>query len=279
MQASDIMSGPVYIVSPAENVAHARHLMLKHKISRLLVIDNGKLAGIITKKDIGYRLRQSEPMWRRRPIDHIPVSQFMTADPICLSPETGVREIATMMVNCTISGFPVLENGEVIGVVTKSDMMRSTLIGQVEGGVSDIMEDAVTVSRYHSLAHVIDMMSERDDKVVVVNDNGTLAGIITESNLAFYSLENDKAGLPENNITMLRKEQAGGRKSFRHVLDISAIAEDLMTRPVITCLPETPIREAVRIMRDHRINSIVVADAGGIRGIVKRDDIIKDVAS
>jgi CBS domain-containing protein len=141
------------------------------------------------------------------------------------------------------------------------------------------MEDAVTVSRYHSLAHVIDVMSERDDKVVVVNDNGTLAGITTESNLAFYSYENDKtAGLPENSVTMLRKEEAGGRKSFRHVLDMSAVAEDLMTRPVITCTPETPIREAVKIMRDHHINSIVVADANGIRGIVKRDDIIKEVA-
>jgi CBS domain-containing protein len=278
MQASDIMSGPVYIVSPAENVARARNLMLKHKISRLLVMDNGKLAGIITKKDIGYRLRQSEPMWRRRPIDHIPVSQFMTADPICLSPGTGVRDIAALMVNCMISGFPVVENGEVVGVVTKSDMMRSAFIGQMDGGVADIMEDAATVSRYHSLAHVIDVMSERDDKVVVVNDNGTLAGIITESNLAFYRYEDDKSRLPENNVTMLRKEEAGGRKSFRHVLEMSAIAEDLMTRPVITCPLETPIREAVQIMRDHHINSIVVVDAGGIRGIVKRDDIIKDVA-
>ena len=134
MQASDIMSGPVYIVSPAENIAHARNLMLKHKISRLLVMDNGKLAGIITKKDIGYRLRQSEPVWRRRPIDHIPVSQFMTADPFCLSPGTAIREIAARMVNCMISGFPVVENGEVVGVVTKSDMMRSTLIGAAGRG-------------------------------------------------------------------------------------------------------------------------------------------------
>jgi CBS domain-containing protein len=202
----------------------------------------------------------------------------MTPDPRCLSPGTGVREIAALMVNCMISGFPVVENGEVVGVVTKSDMMRSALIGQLDGGVADIMEDAATVSRYHSLAHVIDVMSERDDKVLVVNDNGTLAGIITESNLAFYSYEDGKSRLPENSVTMLRKEEAGGRKSFRHVLDMSAIAEDLMTRPVITCPPDTPIRDAVQIMSDHHINSIVVVDAGGIRGIVKRDDIIKDVA-
>jgi CBS domain-containing protein len=80
MQASDVMTSPVFVVAPHENVAHARNLMLKHKISRLPVMDNGCLAGIITKKDIGYRLRQSEPVWRRRPIDNIPVSVLMTSN-------------------------------------------------------------------------------------------------------------------------------------------------------------------------------------------------------
>lgn len=279
MQASDIMSSPVYIVSPAENIAHARNLMLKHKISRLLVMDNEKLVGIITKKDIGYGLRQGEPVWRRRPIDHIPVSLFMTPDPICLSPETGVREIAGLMVHSGISGFPVVENDRISGIVTKSDMMRSSFVGSLGGEVSAIMEDTVTVSRYHSLAHVIDVMSERNDKVVVINDNGTLAGIITESNLAFYRYEDELSRVPENSITMLRKEEPAGRKSYRHVHDLSAIAEDLMTRPVVTCPPDTPVREAVKTMREHHINSMVVVDSSGIRGIVKRDDIIKEVAS
>jgi len=91
------MSSPVYIVSPGENVAHARNLMLKHRISRLPVIEAECLVGIITKKDIGYRLRQSEPIWRRRPIDHIPVSILMTRDPLTVRYETGVGEIASLI--------------------------------------------------------------------------------------------------------------------------------------------------------------------------------------
>jgi len=39
MQAKDILSSPVYIVSPGENIAHARKTMLKHRISRLPVIE------------------------------------------------------------------------------------------------------------------------------------------------------------------------------------------------------------------------------------------------
>lgn len=279
MKASDVMTSPIYIVTPAENVAHARHLMLKHRISRLLVIENNHLVGIITKKDIGYRLRQSEPMWRRRPIDHIPVSLFMTKDPICAYPDSSIREIAALMIDHEISGLPVVDTCEVVGIVTKSDVMQSTAIKQLSGIVSDIMEDVVTVSRYHSLAHVVDMMIERDDKVVVVNDNATLAGIITESNLAFYQYQNDKSGgLPEKEVTMLRKEEAGGRKGFRYILDMSAIAEDLMSRPVITCAPDLPIRDAVGLMRDHQINSVVVVEKDEIKGIVKRDDIIRKVA-
>ena len=278
MQASDVMTSPVYIVAPHENVAHAMNLMLKHKISRLPVMDNDCLAGMITKKDIGYRLRQSEPVWRRRPIDNIPVSVLMTCNPISVKPETAIREIAAIMVEWDISGVPVVENGTVAGIVTKSDLMHSTLIGKLTTLVRDTMEDIITVSRYHSLDHVIDLMRERNDRVVVVNNDGTLAGIITESNLAFYLYENNKAETPHRDVKMLRKGEPGGKKQFRYVFEASVVAEDLMSRPVVTIAPDATLGDAVSIMRDRHINSLVVVEDKEIKGIVKRDDVIKDVA-
>lgn len=279
MQASDVMTSPVFIVAPTENVAHARNLMLKHKISRLPVMEGDKLRGIITKKDIGLRLRQCEPIWRRRPIDAIPVSLIMTTDPISVSPDTGIREIAAIMVDQAISGVPIVENGAVSGIVTKSDLMKSSLIGHLDAKVSDLMEDAIMISRYHSLDHIIDLISERYDKLVVVNNDGTLAGVITETNLAFFQYgKTDKNGLPEKDVTMLRKEETAGRKYYRHVTDVSAIAEDLMTKPVMTITSDAPINEVVQIMRDQHVNSVVVVDGNEIKGIVKRDDIIREVA-
>ena len=65
--------------------------------------------GIITKKDIGYRLRHTEPVWRRRPIDLVPVELLMTPDPCSVKPDEVVKGIAGLMVTHDISGLPVIE--------------------------------------------------------------------------------------------------------------------------------------------------------------------------
>ncbi|MCQ8893693.1 MAG: CBS domain-containing protein [Methanolinea sp.] len=278
MQAKDIMTSPVHIVAPGENVAHARKIMLKHRISRLPVMEAGKLVGILTKKDIGYRLRQSEPIWRRRPIDNIPVSILMTRDPVTVSPDTSTPKVAGLMIQWDISGLPVLNEGEVVGIVTKSDLMRSAAVNAIDLPVADVMEDAITVSRYHSLDHVIDLMKERNDKVIVVNNDGTLAGIITESNLAFFLYEDEKREIPRKDVVMLRRGESAGRKQFRYVMEATAIAEDLMSRPVITISESASLKEAVQMMQFHRINSLVVVDGNEIKGILKRDDVIREVA-
>jgi CBS domain-containing protein len=94
MFAHDIMTAPVHVVSPDATVAHARNLMVRHHISRLPVMENGILVGILTKKDIAYRMRRGEPAWRRRPLDRIPVGALMTEHPVVVQPDTGVKEIA-----------------------------------------------------------------------------------------------------------------------------------------------------------------------------------------
>jgi len=279
MIASDIMTSPVFVVSMTETVAHARNLMIKHKISRLPVMNGPGMAGIITKKDIGYRLRQTEPLWKRRPVDLVPVSVLMTPDPCYAGPDTPVKALAGLMVGSCISGIPILEDGAIEGIVTKSDLLKSSLVGNLKETVSDLMEDAVQISRYHSLDHVIDTMCERNDVLVVVNNDGTLAGIISESNLAFFRYPEGRSnGVPEKEITMLRKDESAGRKHYRDVISLSAIAEDVMSRPVLTIGADAPVKEAVERMREGHVSSLVVVDGSEIKGILKRDDIIQDVA-
>jgi CBS domain-containing protein len=279
MKASDVMSSPVYIVSANEHVAHARNLMLKYHVSRLPVMEGEEqLEGIITRKDIAYGLRNTEPVWRRRPIDRIPVRVLMTPDPITISPETGIKEIASLMVNNNISGIPVAEGNHVVGIVTKSDLLKSSLIKNLALNADDLMSDVITVSRYHSLDHIINLMRERNDKILVMNDDGSLAGIITESNLAFFEYMGVDSGIPEKDVTMLRKEKYAGQKRFRYVMDVSAVAEDVMNRPVITVAPDASVSELVQQMQKHHITSLVVENKGDVRGIVKRDDIIREVA-
>jgi CBS-domain-containing membrane protein len=176
MLARDIMTSPVFVVEPDATVAHARNLMVRHKISRLPVMEDGKLRGIITKKDIAYRMRQGEPAWRRRPLDRIPVGALMTEQPVTVAPDTGVVSIARTFVGKTISSVPVEEKGVVAGIVTKTDLMKSVLVRQLSCPAGDVMEDVVVVNRYHSLDHVITVMRERNDRCWSWTMTGHLPG-------------------------------------------------------------------------------------------------------
>ena len=278
MFAQDVMTAPVFFVSPNETIAYARNLMVKHKISRLLVMEEGKLVGILTKKDIAYNMRQGEPTWRRRPIDQIPVGAFTTINPVVVAPDIGTTVIAKIFVEKDISSVPVVNEGHVIGIVTKSDLMTSRLLKHMGGTVRDVMEDVLIVNRYHSLDHVIDLMNERNDKLIVANNDGTIAGIITETNLAFLELGAQKPGSEQKDVKFLRKEECAGVKLYRYVVKVSTIAEDVMSSPVITTEPDVPLADAVAEMEKQHINSLVVVKNASIVGIIKRDDIIKEVA-
>ena len=278
MIARDIMTAPVYFVTPDETIAHARNLMVKHRISRLLIMDNEKLTGILTKKDIAFRFREQEPAWRRRPVDRILVDAFATKNPVTVKPDTGTKKIMRLFIEKDISCVPVVEDGMVIGIVTKSDLMKSALIDGLKTPVGGVMEDAVVLSRYHSLDHVIDMMSEQNDKLVVANNDGTIAGVITETNLAFYEAGAGRPGSEGKNVVFLRKEEHAGNKLFRYVLKANIIAEDVMSHPAVTIGPGERVVDAVAKMREHHVNSLVVVENNDILGIIKRDDIIREVA-
>lgn len=278
MIARDVMSAPVYFVTPDETIAHARNLMVKHRISRVLLMEGGKLEGVLTKKDIAFRFREQEPAWRRRPVDRIPVDAFATRKLVTVKPDTGTKKIMQLFIEKDISCVPVVEAGAVVGIVTKSDLMKSALINGSKVPVSSVMEDAVILSRYHSLDHVIDTMSDENDKLVVANNDGTIAGVITETNLAFYEPGAGRPGSEEKNVVFLRKEEHAGNKLFRYVLKANIIAEDVMSHPAVTIGPGEQVSDAVAKMREHHVNSLVVVEKDNIVGIIKRDDIIREVA-
>lgn len=278
LAARDVMSTPVFAVSPGDTVAHARNLMVRHKISRVLVMDAGKLTGILTKKDIGYHLRQQGAAWRRRPSDQIPVAGYATPDPVSVASETLLRTIAGIFVAKNIGGVPVVDRGTVTGIVTKTDLMKSALTVSLKGTVRDVMEDAVTVNRWHSLAHVVALMKERDKKLVVTNNDGSVAGIITETSLALHDEDRRRPGGIKNEEPFRRHENSGVGSGWESPANVPVTAGDVMTSPVITVAPERTLPYAVGLMQTEQVNNLVVVEHGTLVGIVKRDDIIKEVA-
>lgn len=279
MKIKDIMSSPVYVVSPEETVARARNLMLRHKIGRLVLIENNKPIGIVTKKDISWRLNQAEPQWRRRPIDSIPIRNVMTESLITIFPDATPRELAVLMVENNIGGLPVVNNkDEVIGIVTKWDMIRYFSKLPLEMKVNDMkIEPAVTVHRHHTISHILyELETNSSDRAVVFEDNDKPVGIITSSNLSFTEMKGKTGDLPHKEIKMTRKESYAGNKQNRYIKDVALVAEDIMTSPLISVNIEDLATSAAGIMVKEKINGVAVV-GNGVMGILTGENIIKAI--
>jgi CBS domain-containing protein len=279
MKIREIMSSPVYVISPDETVARARNLMLRHKIGRLVLIENNKPVGIVTKKDISRRLNQAEPQWRRRPIDSIPIRQVMTGGLITIYPDATPKHLAELMVENNIGGLPVVNNkNEVIGIVTKWDMIRYFSELPLEIKVKDMkIEPAITIHRHHTISHIIyELDANSSDRAVVLEDNDKPVGIITSSNLAFTEMKDKTGDLPHKEIKMTRKESYAGKKQNRYIREVPLVAEDIMSYPLISVNIEDPAIYAAGIMVKERINGVPVI-GNGVMGILTGENIVNAI--
>lgn len=279
MKIKDIMSAPVYVVSPDETVARARNLMLRHKIGRLVIIEDNKPIGMVTKKDIVKRLNQAEPQWRRRPIDDIPVRKVMTESLITIFPDATPRQLAELMTENNIGGLPVVNNkDEVIGIATKWDLIRYFSKLELDLKVKDMkIEPALTVHRHHTISHIIhELQANSIDRAIVLEDNDKPVGIITNSNLTFTEMKDKTGGLPQKVIKMTRKESSAGRKQNRYVDEVPLVAEDIMSSPIVNVNSEELATVAAGLMVKERINGLSVI-GNGVRGILTGENIIKTI--
>ncbi len=279
MKIKDIMSTPVYVVSPEETVARARNLMLRHKIGRLVIIENNKPIGIVTKKDITRRLSQAEPQWRRRPIDDIPVRKVMTESLITIFPEATPKQLAELMSENNIGGLPVVNSKEeVIGIVTKWDLIKYFSDLELDMKVKELdIEPALTVHRHHTISHIIHEMQENlMDRAIVLEDNDKPVGIISHSNLTFTEMKDKTGGLPQKVIKMTRKESAAGRKQNRYINEVPLVAEDIMSSPILSVTGEDLVTYAAGLMVKERINGVSVI-GNGVMGILTGENIIKTI--
>jgi len=275
---AEIMSSPVFAVSARDNLARARHLMLSNGVSRLAVVDEGRLLGIVTRKDLGMRLNQSEPQWRRRPLDQIPVELIMTPDPVTVPPTDPVQEAARAMLDRDISSLLVLDEGDgKLGIVTKHDLVKYfTLLG-CPLRVGDMMSGPPpTVSRLNTINSVLDLMAEKGVDRVVVRDadnESVCSGMVTMDDLGLVELN------PRSNraVKESRRDKHGGKKRYRAVLEMPVVAEDVMAAPLVTAQRKMMAQEAAEIMVRENFDMLPVID-GDLVGQISFENILQWLA-
>jgi CBS domain-containing protein len=271
----DLMSTPVLAVSTRDNLARARKLMLSNGVSRLAVVEEGRLEGIVTRKDLGMRLNQSEPQWRRRPLDQIPVNLIMTPEPVTVPPDMPVQDAAKTMLDRDISGLFVLDEKDGrLGIVTKHDLVKYFTLLECPLRVGEMMSGPPPiVSRLHTLNSVIDIMSEHGtDRVVVrdVDNEKVCSGIITLDDLGFVEI--NPRGLED--VKESRRVWHGGKKRLRKVVELPAVAEDVMATPLISVDRRTMAEAAAKTMVKNHFDMLPVIDEELV-GQFNFEDILK----
>lgn len=280
MKVKQLMSAPVLVVKPTDTVAHARKLMLRGKVKRLVVMERGRAVGLLTVRDIVSRLGVGSPAWRLRTPDNVLVSRVMSKEVHSVSPETDVGKAVAMMLDRDISGLVVMDGGRVVGMLTKTDVVRyfSEVLGK-KFKVRELMSrDVVTVSRGQTVARVAKLMEEYNVRSLVVTEGEKPVGVIMDRDLAFAQLEHPEKGVREKEVRYTRKMERGGRPRGRYVKYVALLtADDIMRRDFVAIDPEADAAEAAAIMLRSGISGIPVVQGEKLVGILTKTDIVRGV--
>jgi acetoin utilization protein AcuB len=100
--------------SPDATVAQVRQMMARDRLRCIPVLQNDKLVGIVTNRDIAFS-------------DATPTSTvalLMTRDVVTVGPGTSIQEAARLLVECEVNALPVVEDEKLLGIITRSDILK-----------------------------------------------------------------------------------------------------------------------------------------------------------
>ncbi|MBK7294995.1 MAG: CBS domain-containing protein [Holophagaceae bacterium] len=124
MLVKEMMRKPVTVISIGATIGEADQLLQSRGFRHLPVVDQGRLVGILTDRDIRFATSSLCPT-PRRATD--PVSVAMSSPPLTADPLDPVEDAARIMREHKIGCLPVLDGGELVGILTGMDLLDALM--------------------------------------------------------------------------------------------------------------------------------------------------------
>lgn len=189
----EMMTRKPLTVEPGFTVPKAARIMLENKITALPVLENGKLVGILTNSDVLRFLIEGYSELKKK----IYVNNCMTYEVVTIEPDSSLLQAHELMGTKRIRSLPVVENDEIKGIVTRTDLMsadpsriassnnQELSLRILTQSVEKLMTSPVfTIAPDAEITEAARLMTEHKIHCLpVVDESGKLVGIITESDL------------------------------------------------------------------------------------------------
>jgi tRNA nucleotidyltransferase (CCA-adding enzyme) len=117
VRAEQVMSRPARSVDPDETVAHAMVVCQRHAQSGILVVEDGRLVGAVGREDLDKAIAHG--------LSHAPVKGIMSSRVVSVAAEAPLGEVQEALAGSTDGRVAVLEGEQLVGVVTRSDVLRA----------------------------------------------------------------------------------------------------------------------------------------------------------
>jgi CBS domain-containing protein len=302
LTVQDVMSRNVARVHPDTPIHEVVTLLLDRALRSVPVVDDREqVIGIITDGDLLSRGATLLPVAVQR---ELPLAEraaqiarlanrpqtaadIMTRAPVTLVATTPLAQAALLMNDRHLKRLPVVDGqGQLVGVVSRYDLLKTVAEGlrqrpddrpalppnaRTAGEV--MLRGVPIVHRDTPLAEALDrLLEDPRRRVLVVDDAERVVGIITDADVLGRAAKRVRP----NALRALAAWFGGGqRPAGLEVEGKGRTAADIMTSPLVTVAPETPLTDVIRLMIAHRIKRIPVVDMlGRSLGMVGRAGVL-----
>jgi CBS domain-containing protein len=249
------MSRDVICIDKNRKLSDAVNLMEKKEVSRLVVTSDGKVCGMLTEKDIAKHLGSAKH--GKALASSLHVSTAMTSDPVILQSGEDVKKAAKLMLDNGISSLPVIRGEEIVGIITKTDLMK--ILQDSEEKIEEAMtEGVVTISPGERVVHARRIMLDKGITRLVVVEGDKIVGILTEGDAA---------------RAFLAFRKAADKYQYSRVRNM--IVEDIITQGVKTLNVKAKVGEAAKMMLQNNFSGLPITDGDKLVGIVTKTDLAK----
>jgi len=277
--AQDLMRKDYVSVDVNDTVSELLGALKKAKDHYALVFDGKKYLGVVSKRFLLSSRLDPSTMKVGNITKHRSKSKTAFFVPE-LAPDTDIKEICKLMSSSDSHILPVLEKDKAIGIVQASDVVHEIAREYAKTTCEKFSPVLITAKESDGIDTAIKILSrEYIDHLPIIDEQNRLTGMVAMSDLLenpqFWSVSSQK-------ISQAASHQQGKHTGYGHgektKMANLPIRNCLSRRQLCSTAPETKVPDAVKLMEENDVCSIVLVRKGAPVGIFTIKDLLADYA-